>query len=106
MRAEGRDPQEHMCNVNTALTHSKTRNFIVTCSLFINKLHLGKCNQSRTLLTSELGRKRGEGCVHMRGAAGPPTCLLCPSFILALRRKRVNETELVSGVVFSVGAYL
>lgn len=66
MRAEGRDPQEHMCNVNTALTHSKTRNFIVTCSLFINKLHLDKCNQSRTLLTSDLGRKRGEGCVSMR----------------------------------------
>lgn len=42
----------------------------------------------------------------MRGAAGPPTHLLCPRFVLALRRKRVNETELVSGVVFSVGAYL
>lgn len=68
MRAEGRDPQEHTCNVNTALTHSKTRNFIIACSLFINKLQLDKCNQSRTSLTSELGRKRGEGCAHEGGS--------------------------------------
>lgn len=110
MRAEGRDPQEHMCNVNTALTLSRTRNFVITCSLFVNKLHSDKCDQSRASFMSELCRQWGEACVHMCARVGGSgaTCTPPAFQVRSGLKERApgSQTELVSGVVFSVGFYL
>lgn len=88
-----KNPQKHPRNVEESsikLFYSESFT-IKLCIIFFNKLHLDKCNQSKTPLMSASGREgeRAPVCAHTPGGegGGTLTCLLRTRFISALKRK-------------------